>query len=41
MGDVNTFRLSEIEKEGLFILRDECKKFELAEIMDLGKRGDG
>jgi len=37
MGDVISFNRSDLELEGLFVLRDECKKFELAEIMKLRK----
>lgn len=37
-GDLIVLPLSDIEKEGLFILRDESKKFEAAEMIRLRKQ---
>jgi len=37
MGNIADFNFSDLEKEGLFLLRDECKKFELSEMLQLRK----
>lgn len=37
IGDVTSFPLSDIEKEGLFILRDELRKYEAFELLKLRK----
>lgn len=40
-GDVLSYSLSDIEKEGLFILRDESRKFESAELIRIRNKNNG
>jgi hypothetical protein len=37
-GDIFKGAFSDLEKEGVFILRDECKKFEAYEMLELRKK---